>query len=56
MRLGKFGFVSLVLDADLNPGLALELPAATRAALDGNAAPLLRLAHLDPVSDSAKSV
>src|SRR5262249_25564009 len=31
VSLGRYGFLQLVLDADLNPGLALELPAAVRA-------------------------
>ena len=36
-------FLSMVLDADLNPGLAAELPAVVRAARLGNTQPLLRL-------------
>jgi hypothetical protein len=41
------GFLSLVVDADLSPGLAAELPAAVHSARLGNAAPLLRLHVLD---------
>lgn len=36
-------FLSMVLDADLNPGLAAELPAVVHAARLGNTQPLLRL-------------
>jgi pimeloyl-ACP methyl ester carboxylesterase len=40
-------FLTLVVDADLNPGLAAELPADVHAALHGNGRPLLRAAILD---------
>jgi pimeloyl-ACP methyl ester carboxylesterase len=39
--------ISLVIDTDLSPGLAAELPAAVRAALAGYDRPLLRLFDLD---------
>jgi pimeloyl-ACP methyl ester carboxylesterase len=39
--------ISMIIDADLSPGLAAEAPAAVRAALLGNARPLLRLYDLD---------
>ena len=39
--------ISVIIDADLSPGLAAELPAAVHAALVGNALPLLRLYDLD---------
>ncbi len=39
--------ISLIIDADLSPGLAAEAPAAVHAALLGNARPLLRLYDLD---------
>jgi pimeloyl-ACP methyl ester carboxylesterase len=39
--------ISLIIDADLSPGLAAEAPAAVHAALLGNALPLLRLYDLD---------
>jgi pimeloyl-ACP methyl ester carboxylesterase len=39
--------VSLVVDSDLSPGLAVELPAAVHAALGGQTRPLLRLLDLD---------
>jgi pimeloyl-ACP methyl ester carboxylesterase len=41
------GLLSLVIDADLNQGLAAELPAAMHAGRLGNMAPLLRLHVLD---------
>ena len=40
-------FIGLVVDADLNPGLAAELPAVAKAALAGNTLPLLRAFQLD---------
>jgi pimeloyl-ACP methyl ester carboxylesterase len=39
--------LSLIVDSDLNPGLAAELPAAAHAARLGNDGPLLRLHVLD---------
>jgi pimeloyl-ACP methyl ester carboxylesterase len=42
--------LSLVVDSDLNPGLAAELPAAVHAARLGDDAPLLRLHVLDVIS------
>ena len=39
-------FLSIVLDADLNPGLAALLPAVVHAARLGNTQPLLRLARI----------
>lgn len=39
--------VSMIIDADLSPGLAAEAPAAVHSALIGNARPLLRLYDLD---------
>ena len=39
--------LSLVVDSDLNPGLAAVLPAATRAARTGRMGALLRLHYLD---------
>src|SRR5207247_3633138 len=39
--------ISMIIDADLSPGLAAEAPAAVHAALLGNALPLLRLYDLD---------
>lgn len=45
-RVDGLNLLSIVLDADLNPGLAAELPAVLRAERLGNTQPLLRLAHL----------
>src|SRR5919201_2231479 len=39
--------ISLMIDADLSPGLAAELPAAVHAALGGFTLPLLRVFDLD---------
>ena len=43
VQLGAADFLALVLSADLQPGLGTELPAAVRAARQGNPQPLLRL-------------
>lgn len=47
--------LSVVLDADLNPGLAAELPAVMHAARLGNTQPLLRLAVLHDASSVESS-
>jgi pimeloyl-ACP methyl ester carboxylesterase len=49
-RLDGPTFLSTVIDTDLNPGLAAELPAATRAALRGAPRPLLRIVAFDQQS------
>jgi pimeloyl-ACP methyl ester carboxylesterase len=46
-KLDGAGVVGVVIDSDLNPGLASELPAAVHAARSGNVQPLLRLYDLD---------
>jgi pimeloyl-ACP methyl ester carboxylesterase len=46
-KLDGVGLLSIIVDADLNPGLAAELPAAVHAARLGNVEPLLRLHELD---------
>ena len=38
--------LSIILDADLNPGLPAELPAVMKAARSGNYQPLVRAASL----------
>jgi pimeloyl-ACP methyl ester carboxylesterase len=43
--------VSMLVDADLSPGLAAEAPAAIHAALHGNPRPLLRIYDLDLVTN-----
>ena len=40
------GLLELVIEADINPGLAAYLPAAVRAAREGRPRPLLRLARI----------
>ncbi len=54
-RLDGLTFLSILLDADLNPGLAAELPAVLRAARVGNTQPLLRLALLHDASSLSPS-
>jgi pimeloyl-ACP methyl ester carboxylesterase len=46
-RIDGLDFLSVVIDADLNPGLAAELPAVVHAARLGDNRPLLRLHDLD---------
>jgi pimeloyl-ACP methyl ester carboxylesterase len=53
---GGDDLVSIVLDADLSPGEAAELPAVVRAARLGNTAPLLRLAVLHQASNDVDSI
>jgi len=57
IRLTAAGFLQLVFDADLEPGLAAELPAAVEAARRDDPQPLLRLEVIDdqggPVSSPA---
>jgi hypothetical protein len=48
--------LSIVLDADLNPGLAAELPSVIKAARGGNTQPLLRLAALHDTSAAEEAV
>jgi pimeloyl-ACP methyl ester carboxylesterase len=49
-RVDGLSLLSVVLDADLSPGLAAELPAVIHAARLGNTQPLLRLARLHDAS------
>jgi len=46
VKIDGLEMLSVVLDADLNPGLAAELPGTLHAARLGNTQPLLRLAAL----------
>jgi pimeloyl-ACP methyl ester carboxylesterase len=55
-RVDGIEFLSTLLDADLNQGLAAELPAAVHAARHGNTKPLLRLARLHDLSIAQPSV
>jgi pimeloyl-ACP methyl ester carboxylesterase len=45
-RLDAVSFLGMVVGADVNPGLAAELPAAVRAAREGSPQPLLRAFQL----------
>ena len=47
VRMEGLDMLSLVVDSDLNPGLAAVLPAATHAARTGRMGALLRLHYLD---------
>ena len=47
VRMDGLDMLSLVVDSDLNPGLAAVLPAATHAARTGRMGALLRLHYLD---------
>src|SRR5439155_26323282 len=47
LRMNGENLVSMMIDADLSPGLAAEAPAAVHAALSGFTLPLLRLFDLD---------
>ena len=55
-RVDGLGFLSLVIEADLNPGVAAELPAATHAARRGDVAPLLRAYELALGGDAYNGV
>jgi pimeloyl-ACP methyl ester carboxylesterase len=55
-RVDGLELLSTLLDADLNPGLAAEMPATLHAARLGNAQPLLRLARVHDVSAAPPSV
>jgi pimeloyl-ACP methyl ester carboxylesterase len=55
MHVDGLDVLSVVVDADLNPGLAAELPAAVHAARLGQLQQLLRLVNLDE-SQTEKSV
>ncbi len=47
VRMNGEDVLRVVIDADLSPGLAAEVPAAVHAALSGNTRPLLRIFDLD---------
>jgi pimeloyl-ACP methyl ester carboxylesterase len=55
-RVEGLDLLSIVLDADLSPGEAAELPAVLHAARGGNPQPLLRLALLHDAANSESSV
>jgi pimeloyl-ACP methyl ester carboxylesterase len=47
VRMNGEELLTMMIDADLSPGLAAEAPAAVHAALAGNVRPLLRIFDLD---------
>ena len=51
VRMNGEELLTMMVDADLGPGLAAEAPAAVHAALRGNVRPLLRIYDLDLVSN-----
>jgi pimeloyl-ACP methyl ester carboxylesterase len=55
-RVDGIALLSTLLDADLNPGLAAELPAVVRAARLGNFQPLLRVVYLRDQSSITPSI
>lgn len=56
IKVGGVELISAIVDADLNPGLAAELPAAVHAALNGSMQPLGRLVALDMSSNEEASI
>jgi pimeloyl-ACP methyl ester carboxylesterase len=56
VRVDGIELLGTLLDADINPGLAAEMPATMHAARLGNTQPLLRLAHFHDVSNAPPSV
>jgi pimeloyl-ACP methyl ester carboxylesterase len=56
VRVDGLELLSVVIDADLNPGLAAELPAAVHAALKGSMQPLARLVDLDMSGNEEASI
>ena len=56
IRVSGLEFLSAVLDSDLNPGLASELPAAVHAARLGHLQPMLRLVSLDAAGNVEPSL
>ena len=55
-RVDGLSLLSILLDADLNPGLAAELPAVVHAARLGNVQPLLRIAYLHDLGSVTPSI
>ncbi len=53
VRLDGYALIELGLDTDLDPGLAVQLPADVGAALGGDPAPLERLVALDDQASGA---
>ena len=53
VTVGGVDLLSIIVGADLSPGLAAELPAVMKAARAGNTQPLLRLADLQNAASSS---
>jgi pimeloyl-ACP methyl ester carboxylesterase len=56
VRMTGEDLLGTIVDLDLNPGLAAELPAAVHAARKGSARPLLRLVELDRQASATPAV
>jgi pimeloyl-ACP methyl ester carboxylesterase len=56
VKVGGIELISAIVDADLNPGLAAELPAVVHAALAGSMQPLARLIDLDMSGNEEASI
>jgi pimeloyl-ACP methyl ester carboxylesterase len=56
IRVDGIELLSMVIDADLNPGLAAELPAVVRAALQGRPQALARLADLHDAGNQEDAI
>ncbi len=56
VRVDGLELLSVVTDADLNPGLAVELPAVVHAALQGRPLALARLADLHDAGNQESSI
>jgi pimeloyl-ACP methyl ester carboxylesterase len=55
-RIDGLSLLSTLLDGDLNPGLAAELPAVVHSARLGNMQPLLRLVYLHDLGQATPSI
>jgi pimeloyl-ACP methyl ester carboxylesterase len=56
VTLGGVDFLGMILDSDLNPGLAAELPAVVHAARQGNPLPMLRAYEVDSAASSESAI
>jgi pimeloyl-ACP methyl ester carboxylesterase len=56
VKVGGVELLSTIIDADLNPGLAAELPAVVHAAVGGSTQALARLVDLDTSSNSEAAI
>jgi len=56
VKLGGLDFLGMILDSDLNPGLAAELPAVVHAARVGNPLPMLRAYEVDSAASAESAI